>query len=289
MFIVFGLSQQVDAQIIKEFTVEKKHGFNLVQLDFSSYKGVSDIGKRYITSPIHIHGHLSKVNILPDFQYSIDNNVLKVVLNHQNVENENLGKSLSSKIFSNKQANFDHTWDVGLCEKFTYDLNFNFEIGKANLDLSELNVKKCKIKTVTADVDLNYKGHEHNPSEMDTMMVKVNMGTVNAVNIGHANASQVIFDVNYGKVNLNFPDPVSIKKSCRIATTVGAGAVYVVLPPTQYSYRVKIKSTAMCRTSLPGHLVEKGNKTYVSKGYRENAENLLTFEFDVSVGSLVLK
>ncbi len=289
MFMVFGLFQEGDAQIIKEFTVEKKHGFNLVQLDFSSYKGVSDIGKRYITSPVHIHGHLSEVNILPDFQYGINHSVLQVTLNHQNVESENLGKSLSSKIFSNKQADFDHTWDVGLSEKYAYDLNFNFGIGLANLDLSELHVKKCKIKTATADVDLNYNDQEYNQSDMDTMMVKVNMGTVNAINISHANADQVIFDVNYGKVNLNFRDPLAIKKPCRIATTVGAGAVYVVLPSSQYPYQVKIKSTAMCRTSLPGHLSETGNKIYVSKGYRENAENILTFEFDVSVGSLVLK
>ncbi len=226
---------------------------------------------------------------MPDFAYAIENKVLHAQLNHSNVETESLGKSLSSKLFANNQGDFDHTWEVGLSNNFVYHLNFNFGIGLAKLDLSDLSVKRCKVKTATADVDLDYTGNSSNPIEMDTISVSVNMGTVNAVNLVNSNADKMIFDVNYGKVNLDFNNRTVSKKPCSISATVGAGSVYVVLPSTQHPYLVRIKSTPMCRTSLPSHLSESSHKTYVSKGYKENADNLITFDFDVSVGSLILK
>ncbi|GGF46486.1 hypothetical protein GCM10011339_38800 [Echinicola rosea] len=277
------------AQIVKEFVVEENEGFDVVQLNFSSYKGVSDIDKMYINDPIMIHSHLSKVNILPDFAYSIKDRVLTADLNHSDVEQESFGKSLSSKLFATSEGDFDHTWEVGLCDKYAYLLDLHFGIGQANVDLSNLKVKRCKITTATADVVLNYRKKGANLTEMDTMMVKVNMGTVDGVNVTQANASNMIFEVNYGKVNLDFEDHFEGEKPCHIKTTVGAGAVYILLPAPQYPYLVKINSTAMCRKKLPSYLKELSDKVYASKGYQEDAKNLITFEIDVSVGSLVLK
>jgi len=45
----------------------------------------------------------------------------------------------------------------------------------------------------------------------------------------------------------------------------------------------------MCRTYIPKYLKDLGNDTYVSKAYRENSENLMSFTIDVSVGSVTIK
>ncbi|AWW33114.1 hypothetical protein DN752_09300 [Echinicola strongylocentroti] len=276
-------------QIVKEFVVEEKSGFDRVQLNFSSYKGVSDINKMYMSDPVMIHSHLSKVNILPDFSYHIQDAVLTANLNHSDVEQESFGKRLSSKLFATSEGDFDHTWEVGLSEQYAYLLDLHFGIGQANVDLSNLKVKRCKITTATADVSLNYMEKGRNLTEMDTLLVKVNMGTVDGVNMTHANARNMIFEVNYGQVNLNFDKHFESDKPCHIMTTVGAGAVYILLPAPQNPYLVKINSTAMCRKKLPSYLTEVGDKVYASKGYEEGVKNLITFEIDVSVGSLVLK
>ncbi|WP_226334705.1 hypothetical protein [Echinicola marina] len=269
--------------------MEEQPGVDLVRLDFSSYKGVSQIKRMYSSDPILIHTHLAKVNILPEFNYELENRVLHASLSHHNVENDGFGKDLSSKLFANSAGDFDHTWEVGLSEDYTYDMDFHFGIGKANLDLSGLRVKKCKVKTATADVDLNYVKDASNGVEMDTLMVKVNMGTVKGVNIACAKADQMIFDVNYGKIDLNFKDDFDILKPCNVSATVGAGSVYIILPASRYPYIVKINSTAMCRTSVPSHLSSIDSETFASKGYHEDADNIMTFEIDVSVGSLTLK
>ncbi|GGZ23360.1 hypothetical protein GCM10007049_15350 [Echinicola pacifica] len=283
------MAHWAEAQIVKEFAVKERSGFDQVQLNFSSYKGVSSIDRLYSNKPLMIHAHLSKVNILPEFQYSIDDNTLKATLNHSDVDRESFGKSLSSKLFASAEGDFDHTWEVGLSEDFNYDLNLQFGIGRANVDLSHIKVKKCKINTATADVYLTFQDEAINSVAMDTLLVKVNMGTVDGINVAHANARNLIFDVNYGKVNLNFRKMPHDIGPCLVTTTVGAGAVYIALPSPQYPYIIRINSTAMCRTKLPSYLSELEEKVYVSKGYKKNAANLMEFEIDVSVGSLVLQ
>ncbi|WP_194776105.1 hypothetical protein [Pararhodonellum marinum] len=276
-----------EAQIVKEFKVEQGIGLNAVNFDFSSYKGVSKIKRDPTGFPLMVHAHLSKVNILPSFSHHRDDAVLFTSLSHSNVESENLGKSLSYRLFGSNEGDFDHIWEIGLGSTYLYNLNLNFGIGMANLDFSDLLVSRCKINTASADVNLYYTKKEINATLMDTMMVKINMGTLEANNINYANAETMMFEINYGKVNLGFEEGMA--KACDISAIVGAGSVNVVLPSENQPYKVIIKSTPMCRTSVPKYLKNIGNKTYVSKAFKEDAENLMTMRIDVSVGSVTLK
>ena len=281
------LNIDLNAQITKEFKVEKKDNFSLVKLDFSSYKGISNIARDHSGLPLIIEASLAKVNILPSFHHSVHNNVLTANLDHRNVESESLGKSITSRLFPSSSDDFDHNWKIGLNTNFLYDLNLNFGIGKAHLDLSNINVTKCKIKTATADVFLNYSKNTPNPISMDTMSVFINMGNVEVNSLNFSNAKQMIFDVNYGNVNLTFHGDMS--NASHLKASVGAGSVNITLPDQDSPYIIKVHSTAMCRTSIPPYLKSIGNKTYVSKGYKAGAPNLMTIEIDVSVGSVALK
>jgi len=286
IWLVWAIHLDSKAQITRDFVVEEKNGFDMVKLDFSSYKGVSTVQRNYSGWPVSIQANLSKVNILPTFTHSIEEDVLVANLNHSNVESENLGKSLSYRLFSNDNESFDHSWEVGLNANFLYDLNFNFGIGRAELDLSNINVTNCKIKTASADVVLKYSRNP-NPISMDTMSVLINMGNLEAKNVNFSNAKNMVFDVNYGKINLSFKG--EMPQASHVKASVGAGTVNISLPDNSLPYRVKINSTAMCRTSVPSYLREVGSKTYVSKGYQEDAPNLMVIEIDVSVGSISLK
>ncbi|MBS9522477.1 DUF4097 family beta strand repeat protein [Litoribacter alkaliphilus] len=284
---IWAFSGESSAQISKDFIVEERSGFNLVKLDFASYKGISRIQRDHSGHPLSIQANLAKVNILPTFTHSIEDNILFASLDHSNVESENLGKSLSSRLFSNTNDDFDHEWLVGLNSNFMYDLDLYFGIGKAILDLSNINVANCKVKTATADVSLEYGRRAPNPISMDTMAVIINMGNVDVQNLNFSNARHMIFDVNYGKVNLSFNG--EMPQASHLKASVGAGSVNIELPDQSLPYKIKVKSTAMCRTSIPSYLREVGSKTYVSKGFSENAKNLLLIEIDVSVGSVALK
>lgn len=275
------------AQIAKEFTVLEKEGYGLVALDFSCYKGITHVRREHSGVPVHAAAELGKVNILPSFSHHISDGVLFAYLDHKNVESESLGRSLSYRFFSNSDADFDHLWKVGLDANFLYDLNFNFGIGKANLDFSYLPVSRCKIRTASADVVLGYMSNIPNTVNMDTLSVGINMGSFYADELQYSNAHNTFIDVKYGTVNLSFSDLMA--QPSTISATVGAGSVNIKLPEGKYPYIVKIKNHTMCRTTIPSHLKELDDKSLVSKGYSPNAKNLMTFLIDVSVGSVSLK
>ncbi|EKB50042.1 DUF4097 family beta strand repeat-containing protein [Cecembia lonarensis] len=285
--LFFGWQANTWAQLTKEFKVEEKYGFSLVQVDFNIYKGTSKIVRHIDDSPIKINCELSKVNILPDFSHNIKDQVLYSELIHRNVESENLGKSLSYKLFSSQNDDFDHKWTVNLNSNYLYALNFQFGIGKAHFDLSQLPISNCHIKSASADITLDYSKKKANSVKMDTMHISINMGTLQANHLNLTNAKYMLFEANYGSLNLNFSE--SMPESSQIYATVGAGKVDLQLPNENQPAIVKIKSTAMCRTSIPKHWKDIGNKTYVNKSYDEKAENLLSLMIDVSVGSVTIR
>ena len=285
--VLLGSIDQTDAQIAKEFVIRENEGFNLVKFDFSSYKGTSTLQHRASGHPVRVHAHLSNANIMPSFNYDIASGMLNTKIEHRNTESENLGRSLSYRLFTSVDETYDHSWFIDLDSNFLYDLNFNLGLGKVALDLSRVPVSKCKIKTASADVALDYSSNTLNSASMDTMMVAVKMGTIDARSINYSNARNMLFDVNYGTVNLSFAEEVP--GGSTISAMVGAGSVNIDLPSGSLPYIIKVKSTAMCRTSIPKHLKEIGNKVYVSKGYDKNAEDLMTFLIDISVGTVSLK
>jgi hypothetical protein len=112
------------------------------------------------------------------------------------------------------------------------------------------------------------------------------MGNLEANHLNYTNAKEMIFEINYGTINLSFSD--IMPEACNVSAVMGAGKINVTLPHEGQPYIIMIKSTPMCRTYLPKHLKDIGNKTYVSKGYRENAENLMKLTLDVSVGTVTI-
>jgi hypothetical protein len=274
------------AQFVKEYKVSERKGFELVYLNFSSYKSSTQL-KRVITSdPIYIHGHLLKSNILPDFNYSIHDNILDASLVHKNVESDNLGKSITSKFFSDN-TDFDHSWDLGLGSNFLYDLDFNLGVGKANFDLSQIPISQLKIKSASSDVTIHYGSKIPNQVEMDTLLVTLNMGTVEVKDANFSNAKKVIIEVSYGKIDLNYSD--GLASSSQVIAAVSGGSIYLKLPPDSNPVKIRMKKNAMCRTVFPKYLKSIDKDTYVTKGYSASDPKLLELILDVGVGSITVE
>jgi len=274
-------------QLVKEFKVTDKTGFDIVALDFTSYKSTLELKRYKSTDPIYIHGHLSQSNILPVFSQNIENNVLKTSLIHKNIESENLGKSITSKFFSGSNPDFDHSWNINLSSNYLYEMDFTLGIGNANFDLANLTLNNFKVNSTSADVQIGYSSNDPNQIQMDTVLVTLNMGTIGLSNINYTNAKKMIFEVNYGKIDLNFSEGMS--NASQVVAAVGAGSIYLHLPPDSYPIKINIKKTPMCKLTIPKSLKSIENGTYVSKGYKEFNPNLLELTIDVGVGSLTIE
>lgn len=285
VWIIVGVSP-VLAQLVREYKVTQRKGFEMVHLNFSSYKSTTHLKRVMSSDPISIHGHLEKSNILPDFKYTFHDNMLDTWLIHKNVESDNLGKSITSKLFSSDD-DYGHSWDVGLVSNFLYHLDFNLGVGNADFDLSQLPISQLKIKSASSDVKIHYGTSTPNQVAMDTLLVTLNMGTVEIQNANFANARKMIIEVNYGKIDLNYSDGVS--QSSQVIAAVSGGTIHLRLPPDSAPVRIKLKTTPMCRTVFPKYLKEIDDQTYVTKGYKASDPRLLELILDVGVGSVTIE
>jgi hypothetical protein len=274
------------AQFVREYKVTERRGFEMVYLNFSSYKSLTQLKRVKTQDPLYIHGHLSKSNILPDFNYKILNNKLDAHLEHKNVEADNLGKSITSKFFSD-DSDFDHSWDLGLGSNFLYDLDFNLGLGRADFDLAQIPVSQLKIKSASSDVLIHYGTDVPNQIEMDTLLVTLNMGTVEIQNANFTNARKIILEVNYGKIDLNYSG--GLASSCQVIAAISGGSIHLKLPPDTNPVKIKMKTTPMCRTSLPKYLKSVDKDTYITRGYKASDPRLLELIIDVGVGSVTIE
>ena len=272
------------AQLVKEYRTPEREGFDLVILEFSSYKSATHLKRVRSMEPIYIHGHLEQTNILPSFYHEVKDNILWSSLSHKNVESDNLGKSITSKFFSSGKEGFSHSWDVGLASNFLYHLEFNLGVGQAEFDLAMLPVSQMKVRSASADVHIHYGTDDPNQVQMDTLLVTLNMGTVDIQSANFTNAKKMIFEVNYGNINLSFDDGMAT--SSQVIAAVGAGTLNLKLPSDTYPVKIKMKTTAMCRVSIPKYLRSLDKETYVTKGYQADDPKLLELTVDVGVGSL---
>lgn len=284
LFVAEGISAR--AQFVREYKISEKKEVDLVQLNFTSYKSLTQLKRVKTQDPLYIHGHLSKSNILPDFRYSAKKNILQAHLIHRNVEPSNLGKSITSKLFFS-ETDFEHTWDIGLVSNYLYELDFNLGMGKAEFDLSQIPVANMKVKSASADVVIRYGSVSPNQVAMDTLLVTLNMGKVEIQNANYTNSKKMILEVNYGKVELDFSEGKPL--SGQVIAAVGGGTIFLKLPPESNPVKLRMKTTPMCRTSIPKYLKAIDEETYVSKAYNPSNSNFLDLVLDVGVGSITVE
>jgi hypothetical protein len=286
IFLIPLAGTWVHAQFVREYRVAAKDGIEKVTLNFSTYKSQTQVKRTTGMDPVTIHGHLLQANILPDFRSSTSKNGVTASLVHKNIESDNLGKSITSKLFSTSTG-FDHTWDVGLASDYAYDLEFNLGMGTADFDLSQLAVATLKIKSASADVSIHNSSATPNLMGMDTLLVTLNMGTVDLLQAQQTQAKKVIIEVNYGQINLNYGLGQTSKG--QVIAAVGGGMIYLKLPPVSNPVKIRMKTTPLCRTSVPEYLKAIGEDIFVTKGYAASDPRLLEIILDVGVGSITIE
>jgi hypothetical protein len=159
-------------------------------------------------------------------------------------------------------------------------------VGNAQIDLSGLAISKLKISTGSADVNVGYTSME-NQVEMDTFSVKVDLGSLNVKNLNLSRTRYMVADVGFGNMTLDFSQKPLV--SNRIKGSVGAGNLVIVLPTSETPVLIRIHESWLCSVKMPQGLHKLKENTFVNESYKKDAKNSLTFDLDVSMGSIVFK
>ena len=122
---------------------------------------------------------------------------------------------------------------------------------------------------------------------MDTFAVKVEVGSVTVKNLNLAKTRNVVADVGFGSISLDFANRPLV--ASRIKGSVGAGNLIIVLPSDDTPVLVKIKDSWLCSIKMPGNLKKISENTFANAHYNKDAKNALVFDLDVSLGNIIFK
>ncbi len=272
-------------QLKKQFYVEDSDDFQTVSLSLKVNFGDCHIRSTKNPGVFNLYSFHDSDHFSHSFTKEIVDGTCYLNLDLEEEHREGLGQSISNSFFKGKPSDHDNYWKVFLSENKQYNLELKYGVGMANLDLSGLAVKNLKIHTGSADVNVGYLTEGINQIEMDTFYVKVDLGNVKVKNLGSAKSDYVIADVGFGNLFLDLEEMPN--KRSTIKGNVGAGTLFITIPQSETPMKLMITDSWLCRVKIPKGFKKLNENTFVNEQYSANAKNLLTFDLDVSMGSLI--
>jgi len=281
-FLIFS-NGIVNAQNLRSFAVENGNHFQTLNFTLTATSGSCQIkpGKRGL---LDIYGTQSTSSVEPEFKTFDSNNTRYVNFQLKEPNMEGVGKVLSSKVFNSGNKN---NWNVLISEEKNLNLNLNYVIGDADVDLSGLPVETLKIKTGSANVNIGYPKGVSNPICMDTLLVEVDLGSVKVNHLDLSNASTIMADVGFGSLTLDFG--LRNEHPGTITASVGAGSLEVIVPSAQTPVIIHLNNSPLCHVKLDKSFRKLEPNIYVSNNYRPDAPNLLSFDLDVAMGNITFR
>ncbi len=273
------------SQLQNSYTVENDNNVDRVKFILTTTNGQCSIEPALEDYLMNIY-NISEEGILPDFQEEIIGRTKQVDVRLEDKESGYLSSTISKRFFS-KQSLDDFTWKVYLSKIKPLDLNLIYAVGDAYIDLSGLPVERLKMNTGSANVHIDYKNDMGNQISMDTFMVKVDMGSLNARNMYLSGAKHIIADVGFGKMRMDFSKAEQF--STDVKAVVGAGKLEVLVPENEISIKINVNDSPLCRIVVPENFTKLNDNVFVSHNYDPHAPNTINFNVDVAVGNITFK
>ncbi|MEO0555669.1 MAG: hypothetical protein AAF149_20860 [Bacteroidota bacterium] len=275
------------SQVKKQFSVEDNAEVRVVDLNFKVNSGRCYIKQGESKELLNVYSDQDYDSYGHSFEKNVTGKNCEINLDLEDSRSESLGQSISYRMFGRSEEEKDKTWKVYLTDNKAYNLNLDYGVGEAHINLGGLSINNLKVHTGSADVNIGYKEDQSNMIAMDTFYVKVDLGSVNVEKLNHSKAKHVVADIGFGNLMLDFTDKTEV--SSTIKGSVGAGNLMIFVPKEGTPVKVKIKDSWLCRVKLSKSFSKIGDNTYVNKEFSEDAENVLNFDLDVSMGSIVFK
>lgn len=275
------------AQTKKHWTVEGSEDCEKVHFSLKASSGTCEIRTRSMGKlPINIMGNHNDDYITSDFGQELDGSTLHAWLNLEDNGREGFTSKLS-KIFGKKTNDSENYWNIYFTDYKPYTLDLNYGVGKAYVDLSDIAVENCKITSGNAFVKVGYLSKVKNRTNMDTMSVSVDLGDVEIERLNLARAKHILAEVGFGSLVLDFDEQPEM--SSDIWATVGAGSLTINLPLEDIPVIVRMKDTSYRKFKVPEGFEKIRENVFVSSSYTPEADNILSFNIDLSMGSVVFR
>lgn len=283
VWFLAGAVQLLQAQLRRFYELNEPETYDTVDFTLKATSGISFVRHVDGGNPLNIFGNPDLDHINPSFHSEVNNNTCQVKLVLDEYRKSMVGDGLVFAMLGGKEEEEQNYWKFLINDQKIYNLNLNYGIGSSDIDLSGTAVNKLKITTGNADVKVNYSSAAPNQIEMDTFMVKVDLGSLEAHHIDRARAQNLVAEIGFGQGLLDFRNTLST--ACNVYATVGAGRLNIILPKSE-PVIIHMKESPLCNISMPRSLEQVEKNVYVNMDYDSAAENLLTIYVDVAMGAV---
>jgi hypothetical protein len=273
------------AQQVNFFSVSDDPDIDKVKFSLNTTYGQCLIESGDRNQLLDIHSKLEDT-AGPQYEEKVVHRTKQVKVGSGGNQHSTLGASISKRFFSYQSVD-DYTWKVYLSKLKPLDLDLNYAIGDTYIDLSDLPVERLKMRSGSANVKVNYKKGMGNLMEMDTFSIQVDMGSFEANNLYLCNSSNIITDVGFGKVKMDFKEAHQIKT--KVCASVGAGKLEVILPHESVPVRININDSPLCNIKMPANFQKVAENVFETQGIDDGNNNFMDFDVDVAVGNIVFK
>ncbi|HET7179221.1 MAG TPA: hypothetical protein VFI14_05820 [Chryseosolibacter sp.] len=274
-------------QLKKQFTVENSQTCDKVNLHLKTNTGECFIKAGPNSEILNVFSNQDQSSYAHQYRKEIINRTCQVYLNFENMNAAGLGQTISTRMFGEDRSGDNKIWKMYLTDAKPYNLELEYGMGNAHVDLSGLAIERLKINTGSADVNIGYSSLE-NKVEMDTLSVKVDLGSLRVYNLNLSRTHYTSADVGFGNLTLDFSSNPPLVPN-RIEGSVGAGNLVIILPSSQTPVLVTINDSWLCSVKIPESLKKIRENTFANAAYSKHQTNALVFNLDVSMGNIIFK
>lgn len=282
-FLAISASGQ---ELHKHFELSKSRGIDKIELKVSTKAGKSFLNAVNSDEPLVILG--ASENDVAASSFKIQQTEKTQKVNAQLTCKSHMGlnftESVANSFFSNSEQTHD-IWQINLSEHQAFDLDLNYLMGDANVDLSKLAIEQLKINSASADVKVGYSDKQMNNVAMDTFFVKVNFGSIEVQDLNYAMAKDIIAEVGFGSISIDCG--IDWKINSRINASVGAGNLNIILPPNDIPVIIRIHNSPLCNIKMAPDFEKIGHNAFGNKAYSDNPDESIEFVLDVGMGSII--
>ena len=272
-------------QMKRQFTVENSPACETVDLQLKANSGDCYIKAGHTSEILNIFSNQDQSSYDHQFRKEVVNNSCKLSLNFENNDSHSISRTISTRMFGEENVS-SKIWKMYLSDAKPYKLKLDYGVGNAHVDLSGLAIKQLKINTGSADVNIGYSSLE-NKVAMDTLSVKVDLGSLHVQNLNLSRTRYTRADVGFGNMTLDFSSTPLV--SNRIEGSVGAGNLTILLPSQETPILVRINDSWLCSVKIPESLKKIRPNTFANAAYSDEAKNALIFNLDVSMGNIIFR
>jgi hypothetical protein len=273
-------------QMKRQFTVENSQTCEKISLHLKANSGDCFIKAGHDAEILNVFGNQDPASYSHNYRKEIINNICEVYLNFEDSQSQGIGQTISTRMFGDSKPVNNKIWKMYLSDNKPYNLELDYAMGNAHVDLSGLAIKRLKINTGSADVNLGYSSLE-NMVDMDTLSVNVDLGSLNVKQLNLSRARYMKADVGFGNMTLDFSSTPLVSNV--IEGSVGAGNLIIILPSEETPVLVRINDSWLCSVKIPEGLKKIRSNTFANAAYSKDAKNSLVFNLDVSMGNIIFR